>query len=216
MLPSTEEITAARPKARANIEAGRLPSTDVACERRTDSGHRSYCINCGEVIKRDEIWFRLLGTVKNSPALGAPPVEPELHAACYAAWRAEVVAATATRVGLRLLPAPDDPPINSPEFQRTLGEFTDTLSSTGITFQQRSAVFDSATADGYHLAEYALQVSRVAIPTLGAVLIAWIRSRARRSVTVKLADIFITARTAEEVGDLLQSIEESRRSERDP
>lgn len=220
-----EDVEALRPLAREKIKAGDLPTEPIPDEEVEQHAPPSggpyvpgskpmdFCRVCGKPIGEVVLWYRLPHPLKK-PAIGAEPAKPELHPACYTAWRAEVKDANATEINLRLLAAPTDSAINSPDFQRTLGEFNDFLSAAGIIFQQRSAVFDAVDVPGYLLAEYTLKVAGGAILTLSGILIAWIRSRPKRGLVVKFGDVCIEAKRVEDVEQILQLIEEHRRADR--
>lgn len=170
------------------------------------------------VIGPDEtLWVRLDFYSQGRPdPHQRGPIKPELHAVCYSAWWVEAEGrATKSPVGLSLMRSPSDAAIESSEFQRWLTDFNRFLSAGGIEYSQYGMAFDSATAHGFPLPEYVLQLAKVGIPTLGYVIAAWIRSRSGRGASVKLKGVEIKARSGEEVGELLNKVDEFLQAERD-
>jgi hypothetical protein len=96
-----ETVEPLRPLARQRIEDGELPRAPIPEEvltyppphggvRSPDDRPRDYCRLCGKPISQDVVqWYRLPGPLKKTePFVGT---KPELHAACFTAWRLEVL-----------------------------------------------------------------------------------------------------------------------------
>jgi len=95
---SYEEVQGLRGLARKRIEAGELPAELVSDEQLRypepgphlpDDRPRDRCRLCDALISPNVIWWhRLAGPPKKTEPFGG--TRPELHTACYIAWRIEV------------------------------------------------------------------------------------------------------------------------------
>jgi hypothetical protein len=110
-------------------------------------------------------------------------------------------------IEIELKPAPDDPAINTPEFQKELREFSAALSAAGVNFSQRAVVFDSVDAHGYSLAEFVLRALQAgALPTVATIIVAYFQRRNGRKARLKYGNVEAESNSVEEIERLLQLV----------
>jgi hypothetical protein len=119
-----------------------------------------------------------------------------------------------------LVRAPDDPPERDPRIQEELRAFSKSLRSAGLTVSQRAIAFDSADAVGYPIGQFVIQLAQTGVPAaLAAGLGAWLHARYGRKAQVKFTKgrlEQVTARTPEEVGELLKHVADFLDRDRGP
>ena len=112
----------------------------------------------------------------------------------------------AQKIEIELQRAPDDPRVNDPQFQEELNGFAKSLRGTGVTASQRAMAFDSIDALGYPLGDFVIKtLAPTLIPAVAGLCGAWVQARYGRKVRIKVGDIEVEARTAEEVERLLMT-----------
>src|SRR5271170_8078364 len=110
-------------------------------------------------------------------------------------------------IEITLKRAPDDPPANSPEFQKELRQFADALRAADVDFSQRAIAFDAVDATGYPLAEFVVRALAVsALPSLTAIVVALLKAKNGRKVRLKFGSVDATAPSVEEVERLLKLV----------
>jgi hypothetical protein len=97
-----------------------------------------------------------------------------------------------------------------PEARAAIRDVSEQLETAGITpanllHVRSGAIIASLTS----LGPYVVPVAQIAFPTLGAVLIAWLK-KPHRKVRVKVGETTIEATSAEEVERLLPQLKEFR------
>ena len=107
------------------------------------------------------------------------------------------------KVEISLKRAPDDARVNDPKFQEELTEFSKSLRAAGISYSQHGIAFDAVSAVGYALPEFVVAL-KVIGPTLGVIFVAWLQGRSGRKIRLKIGEVEVEARTAEEVENLLE------------
>jgi hypothetical protein len=118
------------------------------------------------------------------------------------------------KIQLTLVRAPDDPPVNDPEYQKQLVDFYKALQDAGIEVSPRLFFQDSAPGGMVafqtvtYLGEFGIPLARIGVPALAGAVVAWLNMRSRR---VTSASFYangrikeIKARTPEEVMSLLE------------
>jgi hypothetical protein len=110
---------------------------------------------------------------------------------------------TEPTLGVRLVRAPDDPPLVSREYQEALGEFRKSLQAVGIQSSARSFAFDGVAGGGGLSGDFVLKLAGEIGPALIAGIFAWLHGRYGRKVRLKVGDIEAEAQTTEEVEKLL-------------
>ena len=119
---------------------------------------------------------------------------------------------------IELVRTPDDPQVNSPEFQKEISQFGASLRSANIRYGQSGMAFDAVDAHGFSLPEFVLAIrtlaSSPAVAAIGGALGAWLAARYGRKVRLKIGDIEAEARTQKEIDELLKkAIEFQQRNE---
>jgi hypothetical protein len=64
---------------------------------------------------------------------------------------------------LRLIRAPDDPPLSSPEYQKELSEFAQSLRAHGIKVESRSFALDAVHGGGGASGEFIIAITALGI-----------------------------------------------------
>jgi hypothetical protein len=109
---------------------------------------------------------------------------------------------------LSLIPAQDDPPLGSPEYQAELRNFEQDLESNGLEVSPivefREAWIPEPIVAPY-LGDFIIKLAAIVGPVLGAGVGAWLRGRYGRKVRIKVGanEIEAEAQTVEEVERLI-------------
>lgn len=113
-------------------------------------------------------------------------------------------------LSVTLVPAPDDLPVRSAEYQAVLETFAAALRTHGMKFSSRAVAFDSVGAVGYGLGEFFIVLKTIASSPLTAVIGTFLAARYGRAVKVEVTIRNITEKAAsvDEVKKLLASVEE--------
>jgi hypothetical protein len=139
------------------------------------------------------------------------PLPPEIERMIEASFTADEARARKRRMetgflDIELESAPDDKPVNDPEFQAELNTFSGALHQGDVQFTQTAVAFDSVDAHGYPLAEFAIQIlNSSALKVVGAAITAWLHGRYGRKVRLQFSDVKVEGRTPEEVDQALKS-----------
>lgn len=90
---------------------------------------------------------------------------------------------------LILVPAPDDPPLASPEFQKELSEFRQLLAQS-IEIESRSFAFDAAHGGGGLSGEFIIACTALGLlaKQLAGPLTAYLKGRSKRKVHVEFRE----------------------------
>jgi hypothetical protein len=121
-----------------------------------------------------------------------------------------------TELDLTLIPAPNDPPIRSPDYQAELRQFEQGLHSNGLevssTIELREAWIPELISPPY-LGDFTIKLAAIFGPILGTAIGAWLQARIGRRVRLRVGpDGFeAEARTIEEVERLLERAKEFQR-----
>ena|SRR2546421_8903052 len=110
---------------------------------------------------------------------------------------------------LILIPAPDETPIQSAEYQVELKAFQQSLTAHGIKFSSHMTLMESAFGGGFHLGEFGI-IAAASIVPLAGLLRAWLKARYGRKVKLKIKDFSAEAASVEEVDKLLKLAEKHR------
>lgn len=105
---------------------------------------------------------------------------------------------------LVLIPAPDDAPPQSAEYQTELQAFAQSLTAHGIEFNSLIHFRESAIGGAFNLGEFYFFTVRI-LPILLVPLTVWIRAKYRRKVKLKFKDVTAEATSVEEVEKLLKA-----------
>ena len=114
---------------------------------------------------------------------------------------------------LRLIPAADDSPLSSQEYQRELADFAKSLRAQGIRSSARAFSFDAEGAVGGLSGEFTLIVTAIApiVTGVAGAAGAWLHAKYGRKMRVKFRDVEIEAPTLDELQKALHLVEESLR-----
>lgn len=115
---------------------------------------------------------------------------------------------TANECHLFLVPGSADPPERSEEYQGELERAYEAMKARGIAVQPRVVVRKSAGGGASFVGEFIVPLAQAIGPTLGVVLVAWLQGRSGRKVRMKVGDIEVEARTADELEKLLLRAQE--------
>lgn len=99
---------------------------------------------------------------------------------------------------IELMPSQDDLPEGHPEYQAELSEFSRSLRDAGVTFSQSAIAFDSIDALGYPVGQFSLALATIVVPAATTALVAWIKKRPGRKITIKSDGIEVTAEKPED------------------
>jgi hypothetical protein len=114
---------------------------------------------------------------------------------------------------LTLLPAPDDPALDTQEYQKELSDFHSLLWKKGLQgypLRTGSGRGSEVVSSGAYLGQFLVIAAPTIGPLLGTVVGAWLHARYGRKVRLKIGDIEAEAQSEEQVEKLLQQAEEFR------
>jgi len=121
-----------------------------------------------------------------------------------------------------MLRAPDDALLLSPEYQKEVRQFLESLQETGVEFGVGIELIEAAAAppDGgaWYSGIFTLKALAIsAAPTITGLLGAWLRGRSKRKVRVSIGGgrLSAEAQTAKEVEGLLNKAVEYQRTMRE-
>jgi hypothetical protein len=104
---------------------------------------------------------------------------------------------------LFLLPAPDDPARDTPEYQAELHAFANALRAKRLEVFPMTLIRKSVGGASNYVGEFLVAFAAVGTP-LATILGAWLQARYGRKVRLKIGDVEAEARTVEEVDGLLR------------
>ena len=114
-------------------------------------------------------------------------------------------------LSLVLSPASDDPPWQSPEYQRELRDFAEAVRKHGLEVSPRVRVQDAIDGGMWLVGEFAVNLAQTSVPTaIAAAVGAWLHARCGRKARLKIGDVEAEAQSVEEVAQLLKLAEKSR------
>jgi len=104
------------------------------------------------------------------------------------------------RLEVTLIPASDDPPLRSQEYQRELREFVDSLQAGGFKVSVTIELIEAAAggAPPTYLGDFAVMI-KTGAGALVAVILAWLHARRGRKVRLKTKEFDASAQTVKEV-----------------
>jgi hypothetical protein len=111
------------------------------------------------------------------------------------------------RVRIVLRRAPDDPAVNSPEFQAELSKFEESLRSNKVRCQRPRSVTGVSS-----LRELVITIGPHVVTVLSALGAAWIGARFGRSIRIKAGNNEVEARTKEEIEFALKKLRETEQN----
>lgn len=114
------------------------------------------------------------------------------------------------RLKLSPVSAPDYPKLSAHEYQSECQEFHDLLQAATIEVSPRWRTRDSIVGAGGFAGSFFVPLAKAAIPTLGAVLVAWLKGRSGRRVRLEFDGVKAEGGTPEEVETLLKHAAEFR------
>lgn len=109
---------------------------------------------------------------------------------------------------LVLVPAPDDPPLFSAEYQRELADFGEMLRAQDIEVSSRYCTFDAVGAGGGLSGEFILRVLTIVGPPLITGLAGWLGGRSGRKYRVKFGEIEAEGSTTKEAEDTVVRLQQ--------
>lgn len=115
---------------------------------------------------------------------------------------------------IELVPSPEDPPLESDEYQAALQGFSDVLEQGGLDVSSHVLLIEAA---GHEIAPHLgvfLTSLQTALPVVGTGLTSWFAGRYGREVRVKVGDIEVEANTASDAAKLLTKAQEIAQSKR--
>jgi hypothetical protein len=111
---------------------------------------------------------------------------------------------SAAELSVIMVPAPNDPPKPSKEYQADLGVFTHGMRAEGIEYRSRDYLVED-TSGGFKLGEF-LVVAKTIAPVFTGLVGAWLHAKYGRKVKLKYKDLEVEATTVEEVERLVKPI----------
>lgn len=117
---------------------------------------------------------------------------------------------------LRLIAAPDDPALSSPEYQKELRDFYQALESEGVEASPIRYAHDAVGGGGGLTREFTLIVTTLApiVAAAAAVAGAWLHAKYGRKLRVKFGDIEGEAPRLEELEKAVRLVEECQQRNR--
>ena len=115
------------------------------------------------------------------------------------------------RLNVILVRSPDDAQERDSGYQVELNSFRRSLEETGATVSQSALTFDAIGGGGYPTGSFAIALATAVVPSIAAVVIAWLRMRAGRKVRVKVGSTHVEAATADDVLKILVAAAEYAR-----
>jgi len=109
-------------------------------------------------------------------------------------------------IKITLIPAGDDPRVNSPAFREELHAFPAGLDSAGVRFSAREMAFDSIDSPEHPVPEFLVTLGPADFPNLARACGAWVQSRSGRSVRIKVGDIETRVGTSEAIQKYLETM----------
>jgi uncharacterized membrane protein YhiD involved in acid resistance len=107
---------------------------------------------------------------------------------------------------LALSSAPGDLPLSSPEYQKELRDFAESLRSQGVNVSARFWAHDAVGGGGGYTGEFTLIIATIA-PLVSAIIGAWLNSRYGRKAKVKIGEVEVEAQNVAEVRELMKLVE---------
>jgi hypothetical protein len=96
---------------------------------------------------------------------------------------------------IRVVPAEDEAPVFSREFQAEFRELRKALRDNGLEAESPFMTLDSADAVSGFIGELVIPFAKIAAPVVGVVVGAWLHSKAGRKVKIKVGDVQVEATT---------------------
>jgi len=114
---------------------------------------------------------------------------------------------------LILVPAADDAPLSSREYQQALSDFVAALRALNVEVVSRAYAFDALEGGGGLSGQFTVIAATLAPVITGAAGFAgaWFQAKYGRKIRVKFGDIEIEAPTLEELKEALRLIEQKLR-----
>ena len=109
-------------------------------------------------------------------------------------------------VKIELKHAADEQGGRDAAFPKELGAFSASMRAARISYSQRAMAFDSADALGFPLGDFTLKLTGILVPAATAIVIAWIKKRPSRRVTIKAEGIDVTADRAEDAEQAFERV----------
>lgn len=116
------------------------------------------------------------------------------------------------KIELILVPAQDDAPLFSAEYQAELQQFA----SKAHPSSQRVFAMDSATGGGGPIGEFIFNNASTLIKAVSTVGVAWLTTRFGRKLRLRFDDIEIEANSLNEVKDMLAQVNKFREHQQEP
>ena len=115
---------------------------------------------------------------------------------------------------ITLIRSPDDPSLDSEQYQAALRDFDSALQSHGLNPSSRVLLIESAGIDvAPHLGVFAVNL-KDALPVIGSVLTGWFAGRFGRKVRVKVGDIEVETSTVADAERLIAKAQELKESDK--
>jgi hypothetical protein len=100
--------------------------------------------------------------------------------------------------------SPEEPPVNSADFQIELRTFSASLRASGVNASQRAFAMDAADGGGFPLPEFALDLLKTSAAPIAALCGAWLQAKFGRKLKLKIGDIEVEASSEKEIQALLE------------
>jgi hypothetical protein len=113
-----------------------------------------------------------------------------------------------------MIPAPNDPPKPSKEYQAELRLFTQSMRAQGIEYRSRDYLVEVTSGVGFALGEFLVVAKALSTPALAGLVGAWLRGKYGRKVKLKYKDLQVEATTVEDVERLVKLIQEREKKKK--
>ena len=116
---------------------------------------------------------------------------------------------------ITLIPAPDDWPLHSPEYQKQIRQIQESLESEGLQPSTRIELIEAVAGNAptIFLGDFGIALM-AALPVLTVIATSlgrWFVAKSRRKVRLKVGDVVAEAKSVEEIEQLLQLVAKSEK-----
>jgi hypothetical protein len=114
------------------------------------------------------------------------------------------------------IPAPNDAPTNSIEYQQELLQFENAAHAQKLTIASRVTFQKFMGGQNVSLGEFTIKLAEIVVPALGTalgtIIGAWLQARSGRKVRLKVGEVEAEAQTVEDVEKLIARAQDIQRS----
>lgn len=116
-------------------------------------------------------------------------------------------------IGITLVAASDDAPLESNAYQKELSDFVAELRAHNIRYSPQFRTMDAAggISPGWYTGAFA--IAKETLPIVLGLLVVWIQSRKGRKVRIKNREMEVEAPTVRELRKILRSVNQRKKKQ---